>query len=68
MRKYKQRKNRSQNNRQRGQINPQLLVEKATKTEYKSFVSNQIFDDLNLNSDLLSSISKKGYRNPTEIQ
>lgn len=49
-------------------LDPNLLVKKASSVTEKAFLPELSFSDMNLNGRLLANISKKGYEQPTEIQ
>lgn len=50
------------------ELNPEMLVKKATQTTVKSYVSERDYTQLNLHRFLSKNIAQKGYKNPTEIQ
>ncbi|MDQ2177256.1 DEAD/DEAH box helicase [Marinifilum sp. D714] len=50
------------------ELNPEMLVKKATQTIVKPYVSERNFAQLNLHRFLSKNIAQKGYKNPTEIQ
>ncbi|WP_321515722.1 DEAD/DEAH box helicase [Marinifilum fragile] len=50
------------------ELNPEMLVKKATQTIVKPYVSERDYAQLNLHRFLSKNIAQKGYKNPTEIQ
>jgi len=56
------------NKRLVSEINPELLVKKASKIEYVPYVSELNYSELSLHKRLHSNIAQKGYAKPTEIQ
>lgn len=50
------------------EINPSLLVKKATNIERAPYVSSRNFHQIELHSKLKENILRKGYHRPTEIQ
>ena len=54
--------------RKKSTLNPQLLVKKATTTNYKEYVSDRKIIDLPINKKLIDCLTEKGFYRPTEIQ
>ena len=50
------------------ELNPELLVKKATQSTYTPYVSERDYTEINLHPHLSKNIAQKGYKNPTEIQ
>lgn len=50
------------------ELNPEMLVKKASQTTVKPYVSERDYTQLNLHRILSKNIAQKGYKNPTEIQ
>ena len=50
------------------EIDPELLVKKATKTIKAVYISKRNYSQLKLHKSLLLNLKEKGYENPTEIQ
>lgn len=62
-------KYRTKNNRRSvSDINPELLVKKATPSNAKVYVPERNYAQLNLHPLLSKNIAQKGYTHPTEIQ
>ncbi len=61
-------KSRQTNKKAVSEINPELLVKKATQSTFKAYVPERNYTQLNLHALLSTNIAQKGYINPTEIQ
>ncbi|MDH3710908.1 MAG: DEAD/DEAH box helicase [Cyclobacteriaceae bacterium] len=49
-------------------LDPKLLIRKAETTQSEAFSPPRLFSEMPLHQELLSRLSKKGYRFPTQIQ
>eukprot|EP00746_Dinoflagellata_sp_MGD_P087548 gnl/MRDRNA2_/MRDRNA2_34718_c0_seq1.p1 gnl/MRDRNA2_/MRDRNA2_34718_c0~~gnl/MRDRNA2_/MRDRNA2_34718_c0_seq1.p1 ORF type:complete len:408 (-),score=-6.21 gnl/MRDRNA2_/MRDRNA2_34718_c0_seq1:670-1893(-) len=61
-------RNNSGRSKQKATIDVSLLVKKANLTEQKEYIAERTIDQLPVSSQLVSCLTKKGFKTPTEIQ
>ncbi len=64
----KKRPQRQSRGQKKSNLNPALLVKKATEVALKNYESDRRIEDLPISPNLIECLISKGFRKPTEIQ